>query len=130
MKDQSGFTIVELVATIIVVGIVSIGLSTLFYNLQYTQRQTNYLDTATRAAQREIEVLRNNSYNSLTPGQNINFTSDLPTSGLPRNATGTVVVSEPQTGLRRVDVTVSYTDAGRSQQVNLSSVIGEIGLSQ
>lgn len=129
MKNQQGFTIVELVAAIAVVGIVSVGLATIFYNVQYTQRQSDYADAATRAAQREIEILRNNSYDSLTPGQNISFTSDLPTS-LPRNSTGTVVVSEPNTGLRRVDVTVSYSDGGRDSQVKLSATIGEIGLSQ
>lgn len=129
MKDESGFTIVELVATIIVVGIVTVGLATLFYNLQFTQRQTTYIDAATRAAQREIEILRNNSYNSLTAGQNITFTNDLPTS-LPKNKSGVVVVSEPSSGLKRVDVTVTYTDAGRTQNVKLSATIGEIGLAQ
>lgn len=129
MKDESGFTIVELVATIIVVGIVSTGLATLFYNLQFTQRQTTYIDAATRAAQREIEILRNNSYNSLTTGQDISFTNDLPSS-LPKNSTGVVAVSEPSSGLKRVDVTVTYTDAGRTQNVKLSATIGEIGLSQ
>lgn len=129
MKDESGFTIVELVATIIVVGIVSVGLATLFYNLQFTQRQTTYIDAATRAAQREIEILRNNSYNSLTAGQEVSFTNDLP-SNLPKNSTGVVAVSEPSSGLKRVDVTVTYTDAGRTQNVKLSATIGEIGLSQ
>lgn len=129
MKNQEGFTIVELLATILVFGVVSVGLATLFYNLQYTQRQTTYLDAATRAAQREVEVLRNNSYNSLAVGQNINFTSDLPNT-LPKNKSGTVAVSEPSPGIKRVDVVVSYTDGGKTQTVNLSSLIGVIGLSQ
>ena len=129
MKDQKGFTIVELLATVLVFGIVAVGLATLFYNLQYTQRQANYMDAATRAAQRQVEVLRNNSYNSLTVGQTINFTNDLPAS-LPKSKSGTVAVSEPSPGIKRIDVNVTYTDAGRTQTINLSSLIGVIGLTQ
>ena len=129
MNDESGFTIVELVGTIIVIGIASIGIANLFYSMQYMQRQSGYLDTATRSAQREVEVLRNNSYNSLIAGQTIDFTADIPDT-LPKSKNGTVVVSEPSPGLKRVDVTVSYNDGGKQQQVKLSSLIGVIGLSQ
>lgn len=127
--SQEGFTLVELLITIAVIGIASVGIASLFYNVQYTQRQSRYVDAATRAAQREVEVLRNNSYNNLQAGQTITFTDQLPES-LPGNKSGTVNVSEPTAGLKRVDVTVSYTDNGHQQQVKLSSLIGVIGLSQ
>jgi len=73
--------------------------------------------------------LRNSNYNSLTIGQNINFSSSLPTM-LPGPRTGTVVVTQPMSGLVRVDVTVAYSDHGISRQVELSSLIGVIGISQ
>lgn len=129
MKDNSGFTLVELVATIAVLGIVSLGIANMFYSIQFVQKESNYLDRATRAAQSEVELLRNNSYNSLTAGQTIDFSSSLPSS-LPNGSTGTVNVSEPSPGLKRVDVTVSYYDGGKQQSVKLSSLIGVIGLSQ
>ena len=129
MNDESGFTIVELVGTIVVIGIASVGIANLFYSMQYMQRQSGYLDTATRSAQREIEVLRNSTYNSLVAGQSINFTNDIPDT-IPRSKNGTVTVSEPSPGLKRVDVTVSYNDGGKQQQVSLSSLIGVIGLAQ
>lgn len=128
MKNEEGFTLVELVATIAVLGIVTLGIANLFYSIQYIQRQSNYLDRATRAAQRQVEVLRNNSYNSLPLGET-NFTNQLPDS-LPNDRSGTVQVTEPSPGLKRVDVTVSYNDGGKQQQVTLSSLIGVIGLSQ
>lgn len=127
--DSSGFTLVELLVTIGVLALAMIGIATLFYSIQYTQQQSRYVDAATRAAQREVEILRNNSYNNLQPGQTINFTSDLP-DNLPSNRTGTVVVTEPDPGLRRVDVTVRYTSYGRTQEVKLTSLIGVIGISQ
>jgi prepilin-type N-terminal cleavage/methylation domain-containing protein len=127
--SNGGFTIVELLVTIAIIGIASIGIASLFYSIQVTQQQSRYVDAATRAAQREIEVLRNNSYNNLQDGQVINFTSDLPDS-LPANKSGIVNVSEPSNGLKRVDVTVSYSNSGRTHSVKLSSLIGIIGLSQ
>src|SRR5690606_39100292 len=101
----------------------------LFYAVQYTQRQAMYHDSATRAARRQVEILRNSSYNSLENGQQISFTNDLPDL-LPGNKSGTVQVSEPTAGLKRVDVNVTYFDNGREREVNLSSTIGVIGISQ
>ncbi len=129
INDVSGFTLVELIITISIIGIASIGIASLFYTTQYTQQQSRYIDAATRAAQRQVEILRNNSYNNLQAGQTINFTADLPSS-LPNTKSGTVVVTEPSDGLKRVDVTVSFTQNGRSQNVKLSSLIGVIGISQ
>jgi prepilin-type N-terminal cleavage/methylation domain-containing protein len=129
IKDQSGFTIVELIVTIVMLGVVVLSLSSLFVGIQRTQVQTGYIESATRAAQREVEALRNNNYDQLTPGQNIDFTSQLP-ANLPQTKSGTVVVTEPIPGLRRVDVTVSYTFNGTTRNIELSSMIGEIGIAQ
>jgi prepilin-type N-terminal cleavage/methylation domain-containing protein len=129
MPSEGGFTLVELLVTIVVLSIIITSIGGLFYLTQITQVQSQHYDIAVRATRTEIEDLRNEGYNSLTPGTNINFTSSLP-SGLPSGATGTVVVSEPTTGLRRVDVTVTYTDYGKSRTVTLSSSIGIIGIGQ
>jgi prepilin-type N-terminal cleavage/methylation domain-containing protein len=129
ISDQSGFTIVELIVTIIVLGIVISSLAGLYYYMQITEVRSQHYDIAVRAARSEIEDLRNNGYASLTPGSTITFTSSLPNS-LPPNKTGTVDVSQPLTELRRVDVTVSYTDFGKQMTVKLSSNIGIIGLGQ
>ena len=127
-QKQAGFTIVELLVTIAIVGITTASLSSLFISIQNVQKQTTYVDTATRAAQREIETLRNDNYSSLTPGQSDDFTSQLP-SAL-QHASGSVQVSQPSTDLRRVDVTVSYAANGSQHKVMLSSLIGVIGITQ
>ena len=128
-SNQSGFTIVELLITIIIVGIVTASLSSLFISIQNVQRKTSNVDSAMRAAQREIEVLRNDNYGTLTAGQTIDFTNQLPTN-LPASRTGTAVVSEPTPDLKRVDVTVSYNEGGKLQKIMLSSLIGVIGITQ
>jgi prepilin-type N-terminal cleavage/methylation domain-containing protein len=125
--DQNGFTLVELLLTIIVLGIAIVSIGGLYYALQISQVQTQHLDIATRAARSEIEDLRNNGYNSLVDGATIDFTSTLPPN-LPSDKKGTVAISEPVSGLKRVDVTINYTDYGKKQSVELSSDIGVIGI--
>lgn len=124
---HSGFTLVEMLITIVVLGIAISSIAALYYNMQGVQVRSRHLDLATRAAQTEIEVLRNNSYNSLTPDSSIDFTSSLPSS-LPSNKKGTVYVSQPQADLRQLDVTITYTDGTVPQTVKLSSTIGVIGI--
>jgi prepilin-type N-terminal cleavage/methylation domain-containing protein len=126
---SKGFTLVELMVTVVVLGLVITGIAGMYYIMQIMQVRSQHLDMATRAARTEIESLRNNGYNSLTPGTNINFTSSLP-SELPKGKTGTVVISQPLPELRRLDVTVQYTDFGKQQTVTLSSNIGVIGIGQ
>lgn len=128
MLKDDGFTIVELVVAIVFLGMVSLGISGLYVSISNIQRQSQYTATANRAAQAEIETLRNSNYNQLTAGQTITFTNQLP-AGLPQ-ATGTVIVSEPQTGLKRVDVTVSYKPGTQQKNITLSSLIGVIGITK
>jgi len=127
--DQRGFTLVEMVVTILVMGFIMVSLSTLFIGIQRIQAQSTYTEVANRAAQRQIESLRNSNYNSLTPGQTVSFTPELP-DNLPAGATGSYVVSEPISGLRRVDVTITYTYGGSTRNIVLSSLIGVIGITQ
>ncbi|HSX06414.1 MAG TPA: type II secretion system protein [Candidatus Saccharimonadia bacterium] len=129
MQKQTGFTIVEVMITIVFLGFVVAGITEVYLSIQRLQEQTAWLQSASHAAQTEIESLRNTSYNGLTSGQTINFSSTLPTT-LPGPRTGTVVVSEPQTGLKRVDVTISYNDHGSTRSVKLTSLIGIIGITQ
>ncbi|HSX47597.1 MAG TPA: prepilin-type N-terminal cleavage/methylation domain-containing protein [Patescibacteria group bacterium] len=126
---QDGFTLIELLVTIIVLGIIITSMGGLYYLNQILAVESQHYDLAVAAARTEIENLRNTGYDSLTPGSTINFTSGLP-SGLPPSKNGTVVVSQPVSDLRRVDVTVTYKDYGNQQTVKLSSDIGIIGISE
>lgn len=128
IKKESGFTLVELVVSIAVIGIVVSSVVSLFGSIQSTQRRTAYMETATRAAQRQMESLRNNNYNNLDAGETIDFTSQLPTSL--RNRSGTVTVSEPNPGLKRVDISVVYYEGSQQQKVDLSSLVGILGITQ
>jgi len=129
LGNKNGFGLAELVTGIFVFGIVSIAiinLSTLIMNMQTYSR---YRESATLAAQKQIETLRNSNYTSLTDGQTIDFTSELP-DFLPAGKSATVEISEPQNGLKRADVTISYPQGDDDKSVMISAIIGELGITQ
>lgn len=128
MKSADGFTLVEIIVAILMLGIATGALSSAFISIRNIQVQSARYDSATRAAGLEIESLRNDSYGSLTAGQVINFTSSLPAI-LP-HASGSATVSAPGDDIRRVDATVTYVSQGRTRTVTVSSLIGEIGITQ
>ena len=128
-RQESGFTLIEILITIIVLGLVITSLADMYYVVQTTEAKSLAYDSAVRAARTEIEDLRNNGYDTLTAGSTITFTPTIP-SNLPITATGSVLISEPMHGLRRVDVTVTYVQYGQTINVELSSEIGIIGLGQ
>ncbi len=127
--QTGGFTLVELLIAIMAFGFVASGLSVMFGSIQNIQQRAVYLESANQAARSEVESLRNNNYAQLTDGQTITFTNSLP-SNLPKPRSGTAVISEPTPGIKRVNVTVTYSDKGTPKKVTLSSFIGVIGISQ
>lgn len=129
MKNgQSGFTLVELIVAIVVIGLLVTGVTSLYITIEGTQRKTRLLESATRAGEKKLEELRNNHYNSLPDGET-SFTSELP-SDLPDPKTGTILVSEPTPGVKRVDLNITYKDGSANKEVELSSLIGVLGLGQ
>jgi type II secretory pathway pseudopilin PulG len=128
-KNQAGFTLVEAAITVLVIGLIANSIGSLLVTTQQLQLQTRYLESATYAAQTEIESLRNMNYSNLVPGGTINFSDELP-SDLPNGSTGTVAISEPVDGLRRVDVEITYPILDSSRTVRVSSLIGVLGITQ
>ncbi|MGH7234734.1 MAG: type IV pilus modification PilV family protein [Candidatus Saccharimonadales bacterium] len=127
--NENGFTLVEMLLTILVLGIAILGLSGMYYLMQQVGNESAHYDLAVRAARTEIEELRNSGYNSLSTSSPPTFPTSLLT-GLPSNSSGSVTVSQPLPSLKEVNVSITYSDYGQSQTVTLSSDIGIIGISQ
>lgn len=128
-KLESGFTVVELLIAIGLFGLVapSIVLGVLTLN-QVNDRAAD-LTLANSLAENKLEGLRSAGYNSLSVGSTTDFTSDLPaTFTEPRSAS--YAITEPTTGLRRIDITIQYTDHSISRTLHYSSLMSELGVSQ
>jgi prepilin-type N-terminal cleavage/methylation domain-containing protein len=129
-KSNAGFTMVEILVAVVAIGIMIISLANLAIYIGGIQRQTERLTLAKRTAEAKIESLRNNHYNTLTNSPPpIDFTNELP-ADLPSPHSATVTVSEPQSGLKRLDVSISYKDGNNNRQVKFSALIGNIGIAQ
>lgn len=127
-KNENGFTLVEIVVSILVIGVIVAFIVSLFSSIQLIQQQTSSMESATRAAQREMESLRNNNYSNLESGQTRDFTDKLP-SNLNKGK-GTVTIGEPDPGLKRVDIIVEYYEKDKKQEVKVSSLVGILGITQ
>jgi prepilin-type N-terminal cleavage/methylation domain-containing protein len=129
IENKKGFSIVELVVAIALLGGLAASASSFVLGINNIQKRVKHRESALRTAQNQMETLRNEKYNTLENGVDIDFTSSLP-DDLPPNKSGTVSVSEPMAGIKRVDVVVSYQDGNTPHTVKLSSLIGQIGLSK
>lgn len=130
LKSESGFTFLELLATTMFIGIAFASIVEIFISLNGINRQSRNLVDAKQAALERIEDYRNSAYVDIPVGSPaLDFSAQLPANlGSPK--TGTVNVTETQTGLKRVDVFVSYREGNRTKQVELSTLITEEGIGQ
>jgi prepilin-type N-terminal cleavage/methylation domain-containing protein len=127
---NSGFSLVEIVVALAIIGIMIVSLANLFIAIGVLQRQNRNLTLATRIAESKIEGLRNNHYNALAPSPPpIDFTNELPDElAEPRSAI--VTISEPTPGIKRLDITISYREGLQTKTIRLSSLLGNIGIAQ
>lgn len=126
---SAGFGVVEVVIAIALLGALSLALTGMFQSIVALQAAARNQKLATLAAQRQIETLRNSSYGNLTAGSTVDFSGNLP-SELPSPKSGSVAITEPNSGLKRVDVTVTYKQYGATKKVVVSSTIGIIGITK
>lgn len=129
LQKQQGFTIIESLTGIVVIGVIVLGVATIFWTGQAHLQRSEAYDAAVREANRKIESMRNNTYSALAAGEIDDFSDELPSS-LPSGSTGTVAISEPESGLKRVDVTIEYTVNGQQEEVKMSSMIGILGIAR
>ncbi|HEX4774402.1 MAG TPA: prepilin-type N-terminal cleavage/methylation domain-containing protein [Candidatus Saccharimonadales bacterium] len=125
---SKGFTIVELLVTIAVAGILIGTLSEVVNNYLHLGQRGRYLNLANSYVEAKSEALRNIGYNSLNLGTTT-ITSELP-SQLPPSRNATMTISSPMIGLKQVDITVSYTDQAQNNSYKYTTYIGELGVGQ
>jgi prepilin-type N-terminal cleavage/methylation domain-containing protein len=132
VRSSRGFTMIELVVTMAFMGIVIVAISELFTGVRQTNRAADNYTVAVQVAQQLVEKFRNTPYSSIAVG-----TTDVTSSALspypnllsPRSATTTVTLVDAS-GLKQVDVAVSYKDRTGTKDVRLSTVISYKGVNR
>jgi type II secretory pathway pseudopilin PulG len=128
IADLSGFTIVELVTTIVIAGFIIPAVALALTNLTAVSYQARDLALANMLAQNKVESLRSIGYNSISTGTT-SFSSELPAQmGAPKSASYTVTT--PQTGIKQVDLSISYTEYKVSRTVVFKTYVSELGVGQ
>jgi len=134
--NDNGLTIIEVAVATVVLSIAAISISTIFGNINNIQISSDRKSSAIAIAERKIEELRNNHYNTLqvtnppdasSPTLPTDFSNEL--TDFP-NGVGKIEIDEPAANLKKINVTITYTEEGASREVRMTAIIGALGIAQ
>ncbi len=127
-QNQSGFTIVELIVGMVLIGLVLIIITALIQLLIQMNDKTNDTVLTTSLAQNKVENLRSAGFNALgDDGLVVSFTDELPASiPLPRSAKYTITILAARPAEKIVDIDIE----ANSKHYLYRTVIGELGVGQ
>lgn len=127
-NKQAGFTLVELLVSIIVGGIIIASLSQVVNSYINVSKNGRYLNLANSFAEAKIEALRNAGYNNIATGTT-NLTAQLPAQ-LPPGKTASMEVTTPYGGIKKIVLTVSYKEQSKIKTYSYATYVGELGVGQ
>lgn len=108
--------------------IVTAALSQVVTSYVHVAQRGRYLNLANAYAEAKIESLRNTGYNGLSLGTT-SLTGELPTQ-LPPSRSASMTITSPSSGIKQVDLTISYKDQGQSNTYSYTTYVGELGVGQ
>lgn len=119
---------VELLVTLIVGSILLLSLNTIVNTHLYLSQRGRDLAVSNAFAEMKIESLRSKGYLAVSTGTT-DITSELPTE-LKKPRTGTMVVSTQETGIKRIKLTITYSEQGIPRTKVYNTYLGELGVGQ
>lgn len=126
--SQSGFSIVELLITLVVAAILILVMNTIFTTQVYISQRARDLALANAYAEGKIESLRSAGFLGLTNGTT-SVTNELPAElSNPRN--GTLEISDYNTAIKRAVLTITYNEQGKTRTYTYTTFVGELGVGQ
>ncbi|MBW3568718.1 type II secretion system GspH family protein [Candidatus Parcubacteria bacterium] len=128
IKNTDGFTLVELMVAIVISAIFAASISGLITtNARLAQRGRD-LAASNSFAEDKIESFRSLGYLGLGLGTS-NITSELPSElNTPRSAS--VDITQHSTSVKKVYLTIDYSDQGQTRTLNYTTLVGELGVGQ
>lgn len=126
-KKEGGFTILELVITIALIGIIIPSVYLAINSLLIINKRSRNISLTNIAAENKVESLRSIGYNNIPTG-NSTFTNELPSElSKPNSATLNVINSN---GKKVIDINISFKDYNKQRLVQYKTIIGETGVGQ
>ena len=127
-KNEQGFTAIELLISISMIGIIVPSIIGLTITINRLNNRANDMNVVNSLVENKVESLRSLGFTGLNNGTTT-FTNELPPSiDSPRSATYTI--SSPQPDIRQIDIQISYTDQNKPQSVSYKTYVGELGVGQ
>ena len=123
-RGIAGFTLIEVLAAMAVFAIASLGLAVGVASVIRSNQRSYLASVATNLAQDKLEELKAMSPANVTFCNSNCDTSVPTTNGVEFIRTWDVVDSSPVTGVKRIDVTVEWTDH-TTHNVTISSAMQE-----
>jgi hypothetical protein len=111
------------------------GVISAFNTIERLNREARTLTIANQFAQQELEIYRNTNFNAISIGT-VNITAGLPTDlRSPRTAAITISDADPNAdppnhALVRVNVAVSWTESGKTRQIQSETLIAQEGINR
>lgn len=124
----AGFTLVELLVSIIVGTVFVTAINTVVNSHAYLAQRAQNLVFANAYAEGKIESLRSLGYNSLANGTT-SLNGELPAELAPPKS-GSMVVSDFSSGVKKVELTITYNDLSTNRTYNYTTFVGELGVGQ
>jgi prepilin-type N-terminal cleavage/methylation domain-containing protein len=123
-----GFTLVEVLAALVLFLITLVGLSSLLTTTMQANAQAKRITTATNLAQDKLEEVRNTAYSSVSSGSDsakLTETGGTSGSGAIYTRSWTVTADSPAAGTKTVTATVTWTDQTGSHTVQLQTIVAQ-----
>lgn len=122
--NEAGFSVVELILSIVVGVLFLMALSQITSNYIILGQKSRDVVLSNSYAEGKIETLRNIGFNGLGTGTS-DVSGELPAQ-LHGPKSASIVISTPQSDLKQVDLSVTYSDRGTARTSTYTAYIGEI----
>lgn len=123
-RGDKGFSVVELILSIVVGGLFLLSLTQITNNYIILGGKSRNVVLLNSYAEGKLETLRNIGFNGLASGTT-DVSSELP-SQLAKPKSASLVITTPQTNLKKADLSITYSDRGVNRTATYTAYIGEI----
>lgn len=126
--SEQGFTLVELLVAITVGALFVGSINTIYTNQLSISQQSRDAVLANAFVEAKVESLRSQGFLSVNNGTT-DITAELP-SELQRPRSATLIVTNQSASVKKLAINLSYTNNAKSQTLNYTTYLGELGVGQ